>query len=159
MTDLSALVRRVEGATGPDRGLDGLIARDVEGWVPHFDLDGDDLLDWPDMGGHWHRPKTHPKRGECKARSDSYPGFESECPSYTSSLDAAVSFVERVLPGRDYIVRSRRKHPFKGEFPFEAVIWGPGTLSDVAGSRSGFHHAPALALILDVLLELANPHE
>src|SRR5262249_29396834 len=57
MTDrdrLLALLARVEAATGPDRGLDGQIARDVIGWLPYFDLEGDDILNWPDMGGHWH---------------------------------------------------------------------------------------------------------
>lgn len=98
MTDLRELEKRLEEATRPDRGLDGIIARDVAGWIPHFDLEGDRIIKWHRYGGHWHEPGTHPKKGTCRARSDNYPGFQTDCPEFTKSLDAAVALVERVLP-------------------------------------------------------------
>jgi hypothetical protein len=93
MSTHADIIKRLEAATGPDRGLDGIIARDVEHWIPHFDLDGDDLLDWPDMGGHWHSP------GDPSAFRCAIVDGALEPPHYTASIDAALALVERMLPG------------------------------------------------------------
>lgn len=61
MTDIGALVKRVEAATGPDAFLDAHIRAALD------------------------MPATLP--------------VTTECPNYTASIDAALSLVERVLPG------------------------------------------------------------
>ena len=142
---LDALIERLEKLEGADRGVDGLIARDVDGWVPHFDLEGDRLLEWHDFGGHWHRAGTHPKGAACKARSDSYPGFERECPSYTASLDAALALVARVLPGWGFHFGSNIDDTFHAEVEHRMA---PGTAS-VADAKT-----PAIALYLATLQAL-----
>ena len=77
MTDLTALLERVEAATGPDREIDTEIAR-AFGWTP---------------------PGINPALWEGKETPSWWatPGFGM--PAYTSSLDAAIALVERVLPG------------------------------------------------------------
>lgn len=71
-------------------------------------------------------------------------------PHYTTSLDAAVALVERVLPGCDWTARTRRKHPYKGVYPSEATIWGTDT-SQSLGATNGFAPTPAAALIVALL--------
>jgi hypothetical protein len=84
MADLSELIARVEGATGPDRELDTLIevaARWIEagrvGLAPE------------------HRAKWRGSRSGYV--SDGFSTYAAE--RYTSSLDAALALCERVLPG------------------------------------------------------------
>ena len=89
MTDLSALIERVESGAGADRSIDGevFIALSAEcqaaGRVDH--LCG--------VVGWW--PKDGP--------------YESarNVPAYTSSLDAVLSLIEAKLPGWRWL----RKHP------------------------------------------------
>ena len=85
MTDLT-LREWVEKATGPERGLDGLIARDVLGWIPYFGLEGDALVDWPMMGGHWHQPGDL-----CGHWHDVSKAKYPDPPEYTASIDAAIT--------------------------------------------------------------------
>lgn len=74
----------------------------------------------------------------------------AEAPRYTASLDAAVSLCERVLPGRDWTVRTRRAHPYQGNYQFEAVVWGPS--GSHVGAQAGYHNSgTALALCLATL--------
>ena len=80
LTALQSLRDRVAKATGPDRHADTLIAHGTDGWTikkiggkPHF---------------------SHPE--EVPVARDGRP---SNYPSYTSSIDAALAWVERVLPG------------------------------------------------------------
>lgn len=97
MTDrktLEALLKRVEEAGGEDRGLDGLIARDLLGWLPYFDLSGDYLLEWPDMGGHWHLPGD-----PCDHRHHVDEEHNPDPAEFTASVDDALELVERLLPG------------------------------------------------------------
>jgi len=88
---LEGLLERLEKCEGPDRGIDGLIARDILGWLPHFDLEGDDILMWYEYGGHWHQPDD-----PC----DGYHSVGEDHPDpdeFTNSLDACIALVERVL--------------------------------------------------------------
>lgn len=103
MPDIDALIARLEAASGPDRGLDGLIARDALGWLPYFDLDGDDLLDWPEIGGHWHKPGN-----PCDGRH-SVTNEHADPPAYTASLDAAMSLRK---PGTLWAIGSMEEGPF-----------------------------------------------
>ena len=85
MTDLKALLERVEKAEGPDRKLDILI------WE-HMDADPKlyrrvvgkpRYSEWESKaGGRWH---------------DFYPSLNVS--HYTASLDASLALVERALPG------------------------------------------------------------
>ncbi len=86
MSDLNALVERIEAGSGSDRTADGLIAARTlparpDGWLP-----------WVCNGGYVLTPtgeKPLPGHGQFVA-----------APPYTASIDAAVALVERVLPGR-----------------------------------------------------------
>lgn len=80
MTDLSALIARVEEGTGPDRELDlavcleiGRLQRDDKGEVFYIDEDGARVF-----GGH---------------------GWEIITPKLTDSLDRVLSLIEQKLPG------------------------------------------------------------
>lgn len=77
MTDLEALIERVEGLTGPDREVDGDLALS-SGFAPEgaFKLRGG-----PDLGSLGTGPYTI---------------YAS--PYFTSSVDAALAFAKKVLP-------------------------------------------------------------
>jgi len=85
MSDLSSLIARLEAAEGPDRELDRDIALTVDGFV--YEKRGKDAKPWfyhSTIGGR--RQLISPYNSE-------------RLPAYTSSIDAAVSLAERVLPG------------------------------------------------------------
>lgn len=108
MTDLTALVERVESGSGPDRDLDFDIAR-FEGWTQHSDESDPVYARRP--GLWWAEP------GESDWNTCASP------PAYTSSLDAAVSLVERELPRetpnilREALSDLGRKHHWHICFP------------------------------------------
>lgn len=138
--DLKALLERVRNATGPDRGLDGLLARDVEGWIPHFALEGEDIIDWPWMGGHWHLPGD-PDADDCQqAPSD-------EPPAYTASIDAALALVERVLPGWQWCLNRLGR-------PMALVNNGPGVQFECERAET-----MPLAILTSLLLALTSNQE
>lgn len=89
---LLTLKERMAKATGPDRGLDGLIARDVLGWVPDFALEGDRLLLWPNTGGHWEWPDYEDDWLE--QQTGDFPDPQE----FTASIDAALALLKRMLP-------------------------------------------------------------
>lgn len=125
LTTLQSLRDRVAQATGPDRHADTLIAHQTDGWTikkiggkPHF---------------------SHPE--EIPVARDGKP---SNYPSYTSSIDAALGWVERVLPDDfvriEQLTRSRWQVRLEGS---EGVSWANAP-------------TPALAIILaglDALIE------
>lgn len=85
MADLSSLIARLEKAEGPSREIDRDIALTVDGFV--YEKRGEDAKPWfyhSTIGG----------------RRQLISLYSSErLPAYTSSIDAAVSLAERVLPG------------------------------------------------------------
>lgn len=83
MTDLPAIIARLEASDGPDRELDKEIAKHVLGaWIRATT-----------QGGPWRYQMLLPE----------YEGVSPESlpdvPEYTSSLDACAALQERVLPG------------------------------------------------------------
>ncbi len=96
ITTLQSLRDRVANAPGPDRHADTLIAHGIDGWTikkiggkPHF---------------------SHPE--EVPVARDGKP---SNYPSYTSSIDAALALVERVLPGWEDFTGFNPDHYFNGK--------------------------------------------
>jgi hypothetical protein len=88
MSDLSSLIARLEKAEGPDRGLDGYI---------HNGAFGTAYVRVPES-----------VTGFFTSNSDN--GCP-EVPAYSSSLDAAVSLAERVLPGCFYLAsKGKTRH-------------------------------------------------
>jgi hypothetical protein len=75
MTDLSALIERVESGTGSDRELDGKIVRALSGSTDHW---------FPFAGGFM---------------------TEHTAPELTGSLDAVLSLIEAKLSGMSWEVR------------------------------------------------------
>jgi hypothetical protein len=97
MSDIKALIERLEKATGPDRELDAAI------WAATLPRDGVGIDGYglPDGAHYEYRPcedgrvemlvSLNGERGVTRANRPS--------PEYTASLDAAVALVEKVLPG------------------------------------------------------------
>lgn len=85
MADLSSLIARLEKEKGPNREIDRDIALTVDGFV--YEKRGEDAKPWfyhSTIGG----------------RRQLISLYSSErLPAYTSSIDAAVALVQRVLPG------------------------------------------------------------
>jgi hypothetical protein len=87
MTDLTALLERVEKAESASRELDGLIAKafgelPAEAWWMTENVYGEDAEQWV-SGGY-----------------GKYKFYEPE--PYTASIDAALALVEKKLPGAEY---------------------------------------------------------
>lgn len=118
MSDLQALLKRVEGAIGSDRRLDLAIA---EALGQHFAF-----TDNPPAkaGGEW-----------CPSNIS--------CGKVTSSVDAALALVARVLPGWGYDITYR-------------AAWGNHTACVIANDRRAKPHTAAgataaLALVASIL--------
>ncbi|MGX5719875.1 hypothetical protein [Shinella zoogloeoides] len=129
MADLSSLIARLEKAEGPDRELDRDIALTVDGFV--YEKRGKDAKPWfyhSTIGGR--RQLISPYNSE-------------RLPAYTSSIDAAVSLAERVLPGRSVMMGWRQSSETK---PWARV--GHWTDPDATGAT------PAIALVLATLRAL-----
>ena len=86
MTDLSSLISRVEKATGPSRDLDGDI-EEATGGCAHRETEYYCIEDGNDVDSGF----------TCKRCGIDLYG--QRAPAYTSSVDAAISLAERVLPG------------------------------------------------------------
>src|SRR5438105_1932936 len=117
-TDLSALIERVEKATGPDRELDEALAL-AFGWRLREIVLVRTVLEWERPTG-FRLPI----------------GTMADPPFFTASLDAALALVERVLPGAQTTLIVT---------PHGAQAW---TGLDDADAGITRHHTPALALIL-----------
>lgn len=130
MTDLSELIARVEGATGPNYALEC------------------DLFEALDVPKEWFGSKvvSHFLRNGHFGFNTADGFMHLDCikpPPYTASLDAALALAERVLPGWKWGVTG-------GGAPADALLYEP-----VLG---GWRHSirteaptPALALVLAVL--------
>lgn len=120
MTDLTALARRVEEATEEDRELDRDIGLAIGGWKrTTLTLGGDQIVGLDVDGGFY----------------PDHPG--SMYPSFTSSLDAVVSLVERLggVPALE-----------KNSVPSE-TLWDAWVQNDTGNYYGGGPTAP-LALLL-----------
>ncbi len=80
MSDLKELIARVEGLSGADREVDEDIYRWIQPEYANFVRGRGGLV--------------HPNDGE-----DQHVLSSVRAPAYTSSIDAALAFAERVLPG------------------------------------------------------------
>ena len=89
------LIEKLEAASEPSRELDAEVAVALEGWEWHG---GGEPREFQRFAGHWKKPGEEgygTLEGQlCKCAESG----NSEPPPYTSSLDAAVALVERVLP-------------------------------------------------------------
>ena len=117
---LQGLIERVRAATGPDRELEIAIGTTIGGWtyqphVPH-------CFKWND--GQRDRPNGPP--------------------SYTASIDAALSLVERVLPEHDWILGHTN-----GGLTIHCQL-GPDA------DKMAFGETPALAILLALLSALKD---
>lgn len=94
MTDLSSLIARLEAAGGPDRELDchlWVAAQGGDARMNYVESESKCFVWERGIDGMW-------IRGVVNFRA---------VPSYTSSIDAAVSLAERVLPGANRTIRKR----------------------------------------------------
>ncbi|WP_421591151.1 hypothetical protein [Shinella sp. M27] len=131
--DLSALIEKLEKAEGPDRELDEAIWLAVIPGASRKNL----LADHPDEKPLWEYHDV--ERNLC---------FRGGIiPSYTSSIDAAVSLAERVLPGWvvDHIGQD-----YAGDIP---VLRGLGWCVEL---MNGEHHVVGQSKSLAIALVLAT---
>lgn len=109
MTDLDDLIARVEAATAEDRELDGLIY----GWLHNTEPCGTFMVGVGEAKFQFRHPE--------KPNAAWYVS-ESNVPAFTSSIDAAVALVERVLPGWELQVHGRDGIGtvliYRGDVPF-----------------------------------------
>ena len=88
MTTLKELAEMLDAATGPSRGLDRAVGIALAGWTATTDQWGPALL----------------------VDGDRYPDTSgSAFPDITSSIDAALALVERMLPGWDWALQKTGK--------------------------------------------------
>jgi hypothetical protein len=135
-----SLLERVEAATGVDR-----------------EIDADLCLRWQTPNEHYREPLRRPI---LMAREHQRPGLLENveisgvsaysAPQYTASLDAALSLVERVLPGWDWSVHSHR-HTEPSHWDAWAGVRAPpkGIVSGILYEANGY--TPALALLAALL--------
>lgn len=93
------LIERLERATGPDRGLDGMIARDLAGWSATHGLRGDAILEWPNLGGHW-----HPKGDRCDNHHAWTQAEYPDPPRYTADMNVALALAKQIVPGCQWTI-------------------------------------------------------
>lgn len=158
---LSDLVARLESAEGPDRELDAEIVFDVFATPvgKHKEDDGpigyirlDDQPSWnlglrfPGKDRAWFAATRKQIKGETLLieRDGAYVLMNSlRVPELTSSIDAAVSLAERVLPGRSVMIGWRQSSETR---PWARVGLWPDP--DATGAT------PAIALVLATLRAL-----
>ncbi len=166
MMEASELIERLEKATAADRNLDAALhvalvkpeqrADDLRYFrVPSASMDHMEMCA---PGTYW-----------LKERSGA---SLQTAPAYTASLDAALSLVERVLPGFAYGLRTcavwAPHHQWAGKPVWEAVVtdmgdcdcyypWGDPDETDDVVEHEASHCSPALALCLALLR--ASPTE
>ena len=119
MTDLQGLIERLEKAEGPDRGIDRAIAFHVLGegvekerklyaeigdamWVPDArGLSPYDRARGDTIRSEWQKGSRGQRGRYVDVRRYSCDGPRplTDCKPLTASIDAAVAFAERVLPG------------------------------------------------------------
>jgi len=138
----SELIARLEKATGPDREIDARLdhatrrAGIVWGLGDNFGVTPADVVD------HW-TDEQWAERSKELAQS---------MPHYTSSLDAALALIERVMPGA--LWRIEKQGPvalsiYAAESRHLHAFWATCGLP---GEQEGAHGAtPALALLLALL--------
>lgn len=127
-----SLLERVEAATGADREIDKELAQHLLGAFIRLSTTGEG----------WRYQMLLPDHQGVS--------FESlpDVPAYTSSLDAALSLVERVLPGWGVEVLTPDRDMWR------ATVWpwvsSRGTRDNV-GFRYSYAKTPALALLAALL--------
>jgi len=132
VSNLQALLERVEAASGPDRDIDLELA----------------LIGYP------HTTREHWLTDELGRLA-----FGSQR-RYTASLDAAVGLVEKMLPGRSWEVREQKHSSFPRAIGAQALIMSMSENETMRGDSSARAKTPALALIaalLKAMIYQSNP--
>jgi len=126
MTDLAGLIERLEGATGKDPELDADLR-----WA--LDRQRAERAYW---NGALGMPRALPEHAKLAGLGRI--SVISAFPSLTASLDAALAFVERVLPGSYW--RVARHEPqlarLPGSGPFWASVGAPGEQEGAWGNTA-----------------------
>ena len=151
MSDLDALIERVEAATGPDREIDAVVWRVVlMPQLPFYrEFDGRVMLDvrhgLGEGGPDWRHPSPYDQ--------SRYP------PNYTASLDAALTLMERKLPGWMVVNLSEWENErMRARGRWMAQLKPIGAQGDLRVVTAYCQHAPspALALISALLRALKS---
>ena len=138
MTEVRALIERLEKLTEPDREMDCLIAVECGGFILEYEK-------W--RGARYVRIEAD--------GTHNHPGQAGDMlvPRFTASIDAAVALVGRVLPGWKWGVHFHNKNPsLRRGYVVEASPFRPMPLF-------GDSPCPAIALVLATLraIEASRP--
>lgn len=151
MTAVATLIARLEGGGGPNRELDAAL-RDIaaESFVQHSgwklatigpDYDGNNACEIYTQTGKLIAGFGYPNRGIVHRFFHVYPALGTT--DYTSSIDAAVRFVEATLPGWSWSIASG-----DADDAARASVWGEA----LGWNRFyGDHPVPAIALVTAAL--------
>lgn len=151
MSDLRALIERVEKLDGPSREVDARLAV-VGGYVVMKGTDerGYSFFQSPVKRGDW------AFLSGCKDGIDDAYRALGKClstPSFTASLDAAIALCERVLPG--WFWRVGRTSLFPNGWAYISRMHPDHcTEKDEASCSDGKAATPAIALVLATLRAL-----
>lgn len=130
---LAALLERVEKAEGPDREIDAELWALAEGII-WYRIEGDAVI------------AQHPKHF---GGHEYFHGLlEHTILRYTASIDAAVSLVEKVLPGWSWLLSSNGSaHMISPDFEAAEEEW----LENKGSTYADYGKTPALALCAALL--------
>lgn len=131
---LAKLIERVEGLKAGDREVDALLSELVTGIKPY-------------------RARTDEDPARLEHADPNIPHRFIRTPDYTTSLDAAVAFVEAALPGWWWEINGDRQGGFKAatEGPNAGDAYAGDAYADSGDERKP---EPALALVLAALKAL-----
>lgn len=107
-SDIAALIERIEAASGPGRELDAHISFLIGDHKIVSRSSGWAIFEAPFEQGNWAAASG------CKSYDDAISMLASflSLPAYTTSIDAAVALVERMLPGQQWTLGQNIHHRY-----------------------------------------------
>jgi hypothetical protein len=143
---MSDLIARLEAGEGADRELNRDLHEAITGECVHRETKSYFIEDGNDYDSGF----TCVKCGE-----DTY---GHKIPPYTSSLDAAIALVEKMLPGWDWYVRHATSADGDARYG-NAQIWRPCDPRDDEAPRHWANHNEPVRALLIALLRSQEPEE
>ncbi|KLK91377.1 hypothetical protein AA309_19950 [Microvirga vignae] len=130
MSKLSELLKRIEAAEGPDRELDYEIWAALHGWkIKHNG-----------MARFFQTPDGHDSVRALRA------------PKLTSSLDAAIALLERMLPGWHYEMACKMTRPFPHYTTMLTNQWASYAAPRFTGQSESNQALALLSALLSALI-------
>lgn len=143
--EVAKLLAHIEAATGPDREIDAALALALGGWHREWIEVGRNPHHKPDW--FWWNDTDQPWRASNPER---LPLF------YTTSIDAALALVERMLPGCWWFFSKGKTRPTEPLFAFHIIPEGNTDGLTIGEAEAG---TPPLAILAALLRALSQSGE